>query len=326
MDDHKAGGGTAAGARSSMLSPAAVNELVDIATRFYVLGQSQREIARSLGCDPSTISRDLRLIRDLGIVRFEIRRPHEHVDDAGAALAAHFHLHRALVLRNGADVPHAAADYLGSLLTNGMRVGISWGRAVSAVVSLLPMGLVTNLDITALHGGISNTGDGTEGHEVLTKLGSLSAGSRVTYLHAPALVNSADVRQGLVSQESIKSVLRKARSTELALLGIGNVDETSPLLRYGNINESDKKRLRAAGAVGDICGWFFTAGGEPVHVISDRLIAIDWADLARIPRVVAVAAGPEKVHAIIGALRTGLIKTVVTDEATARSVMEMVSQ
>jgi DNA-binding MarR family transcriptional regulator len=37
-----------------------VDFLVDLATRFYVRGQTQADIARSLDLDPSTVSRQLR--------------------------------------------------------------------------------------------------------------------------------------------------------------------------------------------------------------------------------------------------------------------------
>ena len=56
--------------------------------------------------------------------------------------------------------------------------------------------------------------------------------------------------------------------------------------------------------------------------LDDRLIAIDREELARIPTVVAVAVGPEKYAAIQGALRTGYVDVLVTDETTARELAQ----
>ena len=53
--------------------------LVDLATRFYVAGQSQVEIARALRLDASTVSRYLKRARDEGIVADGARK-----DDADA--------------------------------------------------------------------------------------------------------------------------------------------------------------------------------------------------------------------------------------------------
>ena len=298
-----------------------IDELIDIATRFYVRGESQIEIAQSLGRDPSSISRYLRQIRDTGIVRFEIRRPRERADGIAATLGERFGLHRAIVVTGFDDVAQTAADFLASQLVNEMQVGISWGRMLTATVHRLPADIVSNLDISALHGGAGNTGTGSEGHELARHMVSLYPGSRVTHLLAPVLVDTPEIKQAMVRDGSIRAALQKARTRELAIVGIGAVDKAAPLVRYGHIDEASMQRLLAAGAVGDVSTRFFTAQGERVDVIDDRLIAIEWEELSRIPRVVGVAAGPDKVEAILGALRAGLINTLVTDEQTAQSVI-----
>src|SRR5260221_14476255 len=72
--------------------------LVDLATRFYILGQTQARIARDLGVDPATVSRHLKKARDEGIVRIEIRRPRRLDVDLGRDLADRFGLKRAVVV------------------------------------------------------------------------------------------------------------------------------------------------------------------------------------------------------------------------------------
>lgn len=312
---------TSARDRSDAAGPT-VEELMDIATRFYVRGHSQLEIARSLDRDPSTVSRYLRRARDTGIVRVEIRRPRELADDVAVALGDRFGLERAVVAVSFDDVANAGAEFLGSQLVNGMRIGLSWGRMLSATTHRLPVGIVSNLDISLLHGGVGNAGAGSQGHDLARHMASLYTGSRVTYLHAPVLVDSPDIKQAMVRDGSIKAALDEARARDLALVGIGSLDETAPLIRYGHLTEADRKRLLAAHAVGDMGTRFFNAEGEPVQVLDDRLIAIEWDEMARIPRVVAIAAGPEKNAAVLGALRTGLINTLITDEQTARSVLD----
>lgn len=120
---------------------------------------------------------------------------------------------------------------------------------------------------------------------------------------------------------SIKAALGAAAQSELALVGIGTLDNNAPLVRYGHLSGMDKQRLRQAGAVGDVCARFFRADGEPVAELDDRLMAIERDQLARIPTVVAVAVGPEKYMAIRGALHTGYVDVLVTDEATAKELL-----
>jgi DNA-binding transcriptional regulator LsrR (DeoR family) len=295
--------------------------LIDLATRFYLDGQSQIDIARQLGLDPSTVSRYLRRAREDGIVRIEIQAPRRRVDELGQELASQFDLKRALVVASDQDMAPAGADFVSTLLRNHMRLGLSWGRMLSMVVQQLPQSAVSGLDIALLHGGVGNAGPGIQGHELARHISSLYRESVVTYLHAPLLVDSPEIKDAMLQDGSIKGALRAAAARELALVGIGTLDPDAPLVRYGHLSPSDRDRLLAAGAVGDVSTHFFTAEGEPVPVLDERLIAIEWAQLQKIPTVVAMASGRAKTHAIIGALRSKLVDILVTDEDTARLVL-----
>jgi deoxyribonucleoside regulator len=315
------------GARRTAGGPTA-DLLVDLATRFYVAGESQIEIARSVGLDASTVSRYLKRARDEGIVRVEIHRPRSLHGDLALELAEVFHLKRAVVVAGGPGpgaaqaVAWAAADYVNSQLLNGMRLGLSWGRMLSAAIHMLPAGTVSDLDISLLHGGMGSAGAGIQGHELARHIASLHPRSHVHYLHAPVLVDSPDIKDAMLRDGSIRAALESAASSEFALVGIGTLDESAPLVSYGHISPPDRKRLLAEGAVGDMCTRFFNPDGEPVHVLDDRLIAIEWEQLRSIPLVVAMAAGLDKRDAILGALRAGCMNVMVTDEPTARAVLK----
>ncbi len=302
--------------------------LVDLATRFYVAGQSQVEIARALGLDASTVSRYLKRARDEGIVQVQIQRPRSLQGDLALELAGAFHLKKAVVVAGApgpasADaVARAAADYVNSRLLNGMRLGLSWGRMLSAAIHKLPVGTVSDLDISLLHGGVGRGGTGIQGHELARHLASLHPHSRVHYLQAPVLVDSSDIKEAMLRDRSIRGALESAASAEVALVGIGTLDDTAPLIRDHHISPRDRQRLLAEGAVGDMCTRFFNAEGEPVHVLDDRLIAIEWEELKAIPLVIAMAAGLDKRAAILGALRAGCMDVLITDESTARAVLK----
>ena len=304
-----------------------MDQLVDIATRFYLTGQSQIEIARSVGVDASTVSRYLKKARDEGVVRVEIQRPRSLHSDLALELAQSFNLKRAVVVTGAGPgsvqaVAHAAADYVNSQLINGMRLGLSWGRMLSAAIHMLPPGTVSDLDVSLLHGGVGSAGAGIQGVELARHIASLHPHSHVHYLHAPVLVESPDIKDAMLRDGSIRAALESAASREMALVGIGTLDESAPLIRFGHISARDRRRLLAAGAIGDMCTRFFTPEGEPVHVLDDRLIAIEWDELKRIPLVVAMAAGIEKRDAILGALRAACINVLITDEPTARAVLK----
>src|SRR5258708_13648905 len=107
-----------------------VDFLVDLATRFYVLGQTQARIARDLGIDPATVSRNLKKARDEGIVHIEIRRPRRLEVTLPRDLADRFGLKRAVVVANedagSAALASVSADDFGSPLTKRALLGLSF--------------------------------------------------------------------------------------------------------------------------------------------------------------------------------------------------------
>ena len=68
----------------------------------------------------------------------------------------------------------------------------------------------------------------------------------------------------------------------------------------------------------------FDGRGEFVETeMEERLVSIPLETLKKIPRKVALAGGEGKADAIRGALRTGMIDVLVTDEGTGREVAGM---
>jgi DNA-binding transcriptional regulator LsrR (DeoR family) len=82
------------------------------------------------------------------------------------------------------------------------------------------------------------------------------------------------------------------------------------------------RELKNQGAVGDILLHFYDRDGKYVNnPIQERMIILNYDDLLRIPNVIGVATGPEKVVAIHGALKSGAVHHLVTDMETAQAVL-----
>ena len=83
------------------------------------------------------------------------------------------------------------------------------------------------------------------------------------------------------------------------------------------VSAEELRDIRNRGAVCDTLGRLFDAGGREVrHDLSGRTLAVDPEDL-RGRRVVLVAGGLEKIDAIDGLLRAGLVTGLITDGDTA---------
>ncbi len=304
-----------------------IDQLIEVARRFYLVGETQVEIAKDLGLDPSTVSRYLKRARDEGMVRVEIRAPRRRNVDLGRRLADAFHLSRAVVAPEdvegtGLELASIAADYVGTLLRTGMCIGLGWGRTLSATVDSLEPGAVSDLEITQLAGGLSSPVPGIQGHELAKELASLYPGSKVHYLHAPSIVDSTAIRDALLSDSSVQAALSMAAGSELAIVGIGEIGAEATMVQSSQVTRAEMDNLIADGVVGSMNCRFFCRDGKPGGNLDARTIAIEWDQLRHIPTVVAVAAGRRKVEAILGAIRTGCLDVLVTDEPTAEALLK----
>jgi DNA-binding transcriptional regulator LsrR (DeoR family) len=81
--------------------------------------------------------------------------------------------------------------------------------------------------------------------------------------------------------------------------------------------------LKARGAVGDINLRYFDIEGKLIEsALNDRVIGLTLDEIRQIETVVGVAGGDAKYNAIQGAVRGQLIDVLVTDDATARRLLE----
>ena len=104
-------------------------------------------------------------------------------------------------------------------------------------------------------------------------------------------------------------------TADLAILGIGNteiLDIFGKTFGYSQIHNL---------AIGDIATHFFDKKGNFVDLYSNTLCA-SVENIRNAKESVAIACGKEKAEAIAGALRTNMIDTLITDEHTARSILE----
>jgi DNA-binding transcriptional regulator LsrR (DeoR family) len=80
--------------------------------------------------------------------------------------------------------------------------------------------------------------------------------------------------------------------------------------------------LRDAGVVGEILGRFYDSGGRECETpLRDRVVSLPLEKLRRVPRVVAVVCGSDRAEAVTAAVRGGLVKTLVIDQAGAAAIL-----
>ncbi len=300
-----------------------VETLVRVSRLYYELGETQGRIADLVGVTRPQVSKLLKQARAEGIVEIRIHDRPAVESAAGPLLRTRFGLrdvHVAPSLEGPEDltrrsVGRLAAQVLRSAIRDGAIVGIGDGASVSAVADALPDGpAAVSATIVPLCGGYWFAGPAREPFRRVAE--ALGAGAHG--LLAPGLVDDAETKDALIRHAGIRSVLELWGRLDIALFGIGGRSWGA-----GNVGPDLTRELDARRAVGEVLIAPFDIHGRFVarEALRRRTIAFEAMDLRRIAVAIGVAAGPSKVAPILGALRAGLVTTLVTDAATADAVI-----
>jgi DNA-binding transcriptional regulator LsrR (DeoR family) len=305
--------------------------MAKIARMYYTQGLRQTEICQRLNIHQSTVSRVLKRAEREGIVRITVSLPPGTHTEVEEAVQSRFGLDEAVVvdcLEDEAQIAHdlgaAAAYYLENTLKATDVIGISsWSAALLHMVNAMhPSRRFKDTRVIQILGGVGSPNAEVHATQVTRRLAGL-LGGEATLLSAPGVVGSRGARDVLMKDRFVREALDLFPRVTLALVGIGATEPSRALASSGNIfSPQEIKLLAGKGAVGDICLRFFDAAGRQVATeLNDRVISMELEQLHAVRRVIGVAGGRRKVHAIRGALAGRLVNVLITDLASAERLL-----
>lgn len=305
-----------------------IRELLHVARRYYLDDVDQLAISREISVSRSTVSRMLRRARELDMVRIEVGHPFERTSALEDQLAGAFGLRHAWVIepadhedRHSAVAKHAAG-VLPTIIERDSVVAVSNGTTLADVVAAMEPHPRVDSRMVQMIGSLGPGNQLIDGPDLCRRLSDLF---QCTYhaIPAPIVTRTARLASALRRETAVATTLALAGHADLALVGIGTVDEHgSGRILDGWMTPQLNRELLAAGAVGHVVGHHFDANGDHVRSsLCDRTLGVPLDRLRSIPLVVGVVAGPEKVAATVGALRGGYVTALITDSATATAVL-----
>ncbi|WP_150252234.1 sugar-binding transcriptional regulator [Nocardiopsis deserti] len=302
--------------------------LAAIARRFYLDGRSKVEIAEEFGLSRFKVARDLEAARSSGIVRIDIRLPARLDGELSERMRAAFGLRRAIVV-DALDDPRDTRRALGSvaarLLSEIVRpdevLGLAWSRSLQLMgVDMVDLPRCT---VVQLNGVLSEHAEGGGSVETVRRAAALSGGPAYP-IYAPLILPDAATAATLRADPGIASAFAHFDRLTTAVVAIGGWDERNSTV-FQALDPDSRDRYTALGVCAEMSAQLFDADGHQVHSdLDERVISVRADQLRRVPEVVAVAgAGDEaKARAIGAALRSGLVSTLVTDDAVARLLLD----
>lgn len=294
----------------------------EAATLYYEKKHTQQEIAELMNLSRQTVSR---LINDAikeRIVEIKIHNPKKDCEELQKAIRAKFGVAcvvcgvsgRNETLRQMMTVK-AAVEYVLPILKSGnKKIALSWGRTVQDVVNSLPEITTTDNVVFPLFGATDNERSYFSSNELARGMAD-KIGATVKYAWFPYVTDSAE---DCVLQKKIsyyKKMEELWNNADVALVGIGNAEIIEVLGETFGNNEKHSQ------VVGDIATHFFDEEGNDIDLYENTLCA-SIENIRNAKHTIAVACGDGKASAIAGALKTKLVDILITDEYTAKRVLE----
>ena len=297
---------------------------------YYIAGKTQDEIAQMLGVSRPTAQRLVSLCRSEGLITFRMNHPIAACMELATRLTERFELvHCDVAPSEGAwpDLSITAAEAAAVFIERQLRsrkaivLAIGTGRTMRASVERVPAMNGSIHRLVSLVGHIANDGSASP-FDALIKL-SETVGAQHFPLLLPLYLPSADERDQLLSIDTVRRVHQLAADADVWLTGVSDLAADSPLAKERFLSRDELFELNRLAAIGEIGGWTFdregrlTEGGTNLRVTS----VAPQVGVTR-PRI-CVASGARKLPPLLAALRGRIVNGVITDEDTARQLLEL---
>lgn len=294
---------------------------------YYFDHRSKVEIADDLGISRFRVARLLDMARASGLVRITVTGAGTVNLDLSAALRERFRLMHAVVVnttrRNDREtreqIGEVAADLLSEISTPTDILGIGWARVVLAMVTKLQGIKVAR--VVQLTGALTRPDVELSSVEVVRRV-AREAGAQSSVFYAPMLVSDVETGRALYRQDQIVDAVAQFDTVTKAVVGVGGWNPPASTL-HDAMTPAERGLLRQRGVHADLSGVLLNVNGEAVDTpLNGRIIAVTAEQLRRIPEVIGVAYGLEKVTAAAAALRGGYLHGLVTHTDFAEQLLK----
>ena len=215
------------------------------------------------------------------------------------------------------EIGKATAQYLKSIIEDDNIIAITGGNTIKEFVESMPkMNSVSNILVVPARGGMGRKVE----IQASTLAASLAKKLNGSYklLHIPENL-SLNLLDTLLKEKEIKEVIDNIHKANILIYGIG---DALVMAEKRDVSKEEYDKLKSLGAVGEAFGCYFNKDSKVVS--ENTSIGININEARKINTHIAVAAGENKVDAIIAAMKDNSNAVLVTDEAAGRKIMEFI--
>lgn len=295
--------------------------MVKTAWYYYLENMTQQEISDLLGITRIRVIRLLEKARNSGVVQFQIRHGSVQRMEIERRLVKQYGLTDAFVVPTNPKeeeinetIAKGAAMYIAGRIGENDFINLGYGDTPGRLINHLATIAEHPISCVSLTGGVSY---------YLPNARSNIFNAKLYLMPTPLVASSKEMAAAMRKEASVTEISRMIGLSSLTVVGIGGMGDSATILKEGILSKNDFLLLQMQGAVGDVLSHFIDKDGNLVETpIEERLISTPLSVLREMENVIAVAAGTEKVEAIRAVLNGGYLNVLITDEATAASLVD----
>jgi deoxyribonucleoside regulator len=303
-----------------------------VADLYFVREWTEARIAKLLGCSRSKVSRLLSAARAQGIVRVTLVPEPKILEPLARELASAIGIAVGITAGQAADSAAsgricavAAAPMIADELPTEGIIGVAGGYTVSTLVESLPRVSRPGLIVVPIVGSYYVHDSNLDVNAVASSL-ARALGASAQRILAPGLLDSLDTKMALLQDSTVRVTTALWTRLDFVLVGVSGPPHDRPGYPtvMDQLDAAGRRRLAAKGVVGEVAGHLLARDGSIVEdEWTSRALSIPFDLLRSFPRVVGVSAGVAKVDGIAAAVRSGVLKRLITDEPTARAILRL---
>lgn len=217
------------------------------------------------------------------------------------------------------DIGKATANYLKSIIRDNNIIALTGGNTIKEFVEAVPkMRNLSNVLVVPARGGMGRKVE-IQANTLAASLAKKLNGS-YKLLHIPENL-SLSLLDTLLKEKEIKEVIDNIHKADILIYGIG---EALVMAEKRDVSKEEYDKLKELGAVGEAFGCYFNKDSKVVS--ENTSIGININEARKINTHIAVAAGENKVDAIIATMMNNHNAVLVTDEAAGRKIVEYIKE
>lgn len=303
-----------------------IERITQVAKLYYNENLTQNEIAKRMNISRPMVSVILSEARSMGIVTITVNDVANSMQLLERRIKERFALKKVIVVSDEApssttdfEVAKAACYYCFGGGVDDAVIGVGWGSMIGKLTDYAES-LDTHMSKTGrifpLIGGIGASYRSYHTNEIVRVLSAFT-GLTADYCYLPAFFDSQAEREYAELLENYRRYKENCAEMDMAIINVSNYPSYPDLgvvYRYEDLLSKHK-------AVGRFLAHYYDEGGKLIAPKIDNVLQATIDELKATKNVVALCSNHLPPASVIGALRVGVINSLVLPETLASKVM-----